>query len=106
MRAAVVHEIGGEPTVQDFPEPTGSGDVQVGRVLAAALNLIDLGIVAGTLRFRHPSPPFVAGYECVVELPDGLQYVAGPPLPYGARGGRSSQTAARTQTTDERDLGE
>jgi NADPH:quinone reductase len=85
MRAAVVHEIGGEPNVEDFPEPTSGDEAQVATVLAAALDPVDLGIVNGALGFRQPTPPFVAGYECVVELPDGRrQYVAGPPLPYGA----------------------
>lgn len=62
MRAAVVSELDGTPSVQDVGEPGGGG--AVGRVRAAGLNPIDLRRATGALGDR---PPYVAGSEAVVE---------------------------------------
>jgi NADPH:quinone reductase-like Zn-dependent oxidoreductase len=61
MRAAVIHSLGGGPTVEEFPDPAPEDDVA--EVVAAPLNPVDLIIVAGQMPFRKASPPFVAGVE-------------------------------------------
>ena len=54
-------------------------------VTAAGLNPVDPGIVAGGSPFRHPRPPFVAGYSGVGTLHSGQHvYFQGPTEPYGA----------------------
>ena len=57
----------------------------MGTLVAASLNPLDLAIVNDQLPFRRLQPPYVAGYEAVVQLGDGTRcYLAGPPAPYGA----------------------
>src|SRR4051812_6181883 len=62
MRAAVVHELGGRPRIEDVPEPEDGPVVDLG---AAGLNPMDLAIASG--RFYGPvsPPPYVAGREGV-----------------------------------------
>ena len=82
MRAAVVHTLGGEPRVEQFPDPVGK---DVAAVVAAALNPVDLIVVAGRMPFRNVAPPFVAGVEGIARLADGsMRYFSGPKLPYGS----------------------
>jgi NADPH2:quinone reductase len=84
MKAAVISEIGGAPAVGEFTEPTPSREVQVGRLLAASLNPVDLVIAADKMPQRPVEPPFVAGFEGVVALDSGAAvYIAGPPQPFG-----------------------
>jgi NADPH2:quinone reductase len=83
MRAAVIHELGGDPVVEEFRDPPAGNDRA--RVLAAALNPVDLTIASGKLPFRRPAPPFVAGLEGVAQLPDGShRYFSAPALPFGS----------------------
>lgn len=85
MKAAVIHELGSVPVLGDFTDPREKEGQRVGRLLAASLNPLDMVIVAGGMPHRPVAPPFVAGYEGVVELGSGqLAYVAGPPQPYGS----------------------
>jgi NADPH:quinone reductase-like Zn-dependent oxidoreductase len=85
MRAAVVHEYGDTPSVEEFPEPRATDGHIVVRVTAAGLNPVDPAIVAGGSPFRHPRPPFVAGYSGVGTLRSGQHvYFQGPTEPYGA----------------------
>lgn len=83
MRAAVVHDLGADPTVEEFPDPPpGEG---VAEVAAAALNPVDLAFAAGQMPFRKEIPPFVAGVEGIARLPNGTMcYFAGPKPPYGS----------------------
>ena len=84
MRAAVVRVSGGTPTLEQFADPQPSGDLSVGTLVAAALNPLDLALVNEQIPFRRFSPPYVAGYEAVVQLGDGTRcYLGGPPAPYG-----------------------
>ena len=56
----------------------------MGTLVAAALNPLDVLIVNDQLPFRRLQPPYIAGYEAVVQLGDGTRrYLAGPPAPYG-----------------------
>jgi len=50
----------------EFADPTPAGGVEVGRLLAASLNPVDLVIAAGKMPHRPVEPPFVAGFEGVV----------------------------------------
>jgi NADPH2:quinone reductase len=68
MRAAVLHEYGATPSVEEAAEPEGELVVDV---LAAGLNPIDLRIASGTLAARRPELPYVVGSEGVGRTPDG-----------------------------------
>src|SRR3954464_8708182 len=68
MRAAVLHEYGATPVVEDVGEPEGELVVDV---LAAGLNPIDLRIASGTLAARRPELPSVVGSEGIGRTPDG-----------------------------------
>ncbi len=58
--------------------------MSVGALVAAALNPVDLAIVNHQFPFRQLQPPYVAGFEAVVQLGDGTRcYLADPPAPYG-----------------------
>ena len=84
MRAAVIRRSGATPVLEQFADPEPGQGVAVGTLVAASLNPLDVVIVNGQLPFRRAQPPYVAGYEAVVELGDGTRrYVSGPPTPYG-----------------------
>lgn len=84
MQAAVIEKLGTAPRLREFPEPTAAEGITTGRLVAAALDPVDLAIAAGRMPLRTITPPFVAGYEAVVELPSGSHaYIGGPPPPYG-----------------------
>ena len=56
----------------------------MGTLVAAALNPLDIAIVNDQFPIRRLQPPYVAGYEAVVQLGDGTRcYLTGPPAPYG-----------------------
>lgn len=85
MRAAVVEAIGGEPIVEEFPDPASRE--AIAEAFAAPLNPADPAdpaIVAGQMPFRQVSPPFVAGLKGIARLADGsLRYFSGPKVPDG-----------------------
>ena len=84
MRAAVIRALGGTPILEQFPDPQPGPGLSVGTLVAAALNPLDLALVNDLIPFRRLPPPYVAGYEGVVELGDGTRrYLGGPPTPYG-----------------------
>ena len=84
MRAAVIRASGGTPTLEQFPDPQPGPSLSVGTIAAAALNPLDLALVNDLIPFRRLQPPYVAGYEGVVELSDGTRcYLEGPPAPHG-----------------------
>jgi NADPH:quinone reductase-like Zn-dependent oxidoreductase len=85
MRAAVVSQPGATPAVDQFADPQPGQGLSVGTLIAAALNPLDIAIVNGQVPVRRLQPPYVAGYEAVVQLSDGTRcYLGGPPAPYGA----------------------
>ena len=84
MRAAVVHQPGATPVLEQFADPQPGPGVSVGTLLAATLNPLDLAFVNGQFPIRPMQPPCVAGYEGVVQFADGTHwYVTAPPSPYG-----------------------
>jgi len=88
MKAAVLHEIGGVPHYQDFPDPVpGAGQVLV-RVVAVAVENVDRAIAAGehyaggAMMAELPAIPCFDG---IGTLPDGrLVGFGGLTAPYGA----------------------
>src|SRR5580698_8438397 len=84
MRAAVVHQPGATPVVEQFTDPQPGPGVPVGTLVAAALNPLDVAFVNDQFPLRRLQPPCVAGYEAVVQLADGTRwYTTAPPSPYG-----------------------
>ena len=84
MRAAVVHQPGATPALEEFTDPRPGPGVLVGSLVAAALNPLDVAFVNDKFPIRRLQPPCVAGYEAVVQLADGTRwYVTAPPSPYG-----------------------
>ena len=84
MKAAVVTEFGRSPRYTDVPAPTPVGDQLVGRVAAASVKNLDRGLVAGThYGSAALTPPFVAGIDGVVELPDGRLVFSSAVSPHG-----------------------
>ena len=84
MRAAVIRASGGPPTLEQFADPQATQGLTVGTLVAAALNPLDVALVNDQIPFRRLPPPYVAGYEGVVQLGDGTRcYLGGPPAPYG-----------------------
>src|SRR5580658_915322 len=84
MRAAVIRRSGATPALDQFADPRPGPGLSVGTLVAAALNPLDVLLVNGQIPFRLLGPPYVAGYEAVVQLGDGTRrYLAGPPAPYG-----------------------
>ena len=85
MRAAVLHELGKPPQVEEFPEPTlGEGEVLI-HVSAAALKSVDKQMAAGTHYASPHELPVVCGTDGVGRLEDGTRiFFGGPRRPYGA----------------------
>ena len=87
MRAAVIHRSGATPALEQFPDPQPGPGLSVGTLVAAALNPLDIALVNDQIPVRRLQPPYIAGYEAVVQLADGTRcYLGGPPAPYGALG--------------------
>jgi len=84
MRAAVVHQPGATPVLEQFTDPQPGPGVSVGALVATALNPLDVAFVNDQFPLRRLQPPCIAGYEAVVQLADGTRwYVTAPPSPYG-----------------------
>ena len=84
MRAAVIRRSGATPALDQFADPQPGQGLSVGTLVAATLNPLDVAIVNDQFPFRRLQPPYIAGYEAVVQLGDGTRcYLTGPPAPYG-----------------------
>jgi NADPH:quinone reductase-like Zn-dependent oxidoreductase len=84
VRAAVVRVPGGTPVLEQFADPQPGPGLSVGTLVAATLNPLDVALVNEQIPFRRLEPPYIAGYEAVVQLGDGTRcYLGGPPAPYG-----------------------
>ncbi|GAB3896165.1 hypothetical protein GCM10027612_50120 [Microbispora bryophytorum subsp. camponoti] len=88
MKAAVLHEAGGVPRYEDFPDPVAADGEVIIDVKAVAVENVDKAIAAGTHyagekyigRF-----PVIPAFDGVGALPDGtLVGFGGIRLPYGA----------------------
>jgi NADPH2:quinone reductase len=77
MRAAVIHELGATPVVEEHAEPErGEGQALV-ETGAAGVNPVDLAIGAGVFYGGHPPVPFVAGREGVGRIIEGERFAPG-----------------------------
>ncbi|MFJ9371609.1 zinc-binding alcohol dehydrogenase family protein [Nocardia sp. NPDC101769] len=88
MKAAVLHEIGGVPRYEDFPDPVaGEGEVIID-VKAVAVENVDKAIVAGTHYATGQfltELPAIPAFDGIGALPDGTLVGFGNPRPpYGA----------------------
>ncbi len=70
MRAAVIRRSGATPVLDQFADPQPGPGLAVGTLVAAALNPLDIAIVNDQIPFRRLQPPYIAGYEAVVQLGD------------------------------------
>jgi NADPH:quinone reductase-like Zn-dependent oxidoreductase len=84
MKAAVLHERGGVPRLEDFRDPDPDGPDPVLDVLVAALNPIDLSIAAGKVPAREREHPSVPGTEGVGELEGKAYYFDTAVAPFGS----------------------
>ena len=77
MRAAVIHDLGATPIVEERAEPVrGDGQALVATA-AAGVNPVDLAIGAGVFYGGHPPLPFVAGREGIGRVLEGSDFAAG-----------------------------
>ncbi|MEU7912839.1 quinone oxidoreductase family protein [Microbispora bryophytorum] len=88
MKAAVLHEAGGIPRYEDFPDPVAADGEVIIDVKAVAVENVDKAIAAGT---HYASEkyigrfPVIPAFDGVGTLPDGtLVGFGGIRLPYGA----------------------
>jgi NADPH:quinone reductase-like Zn-dependent oxidoreductase len=88
MKAAVLHEIGGIPRYEDFPDPVPGEDEVVIGVKAVAVENVDKAVAAGT---HYASQKYIAqlpaipAFDGIGALPDGTVVGFGNPRPpYGA----------------------
>jgi NADPH:quinone reductase-like Zn-dependent oxidoreductase len=90
LRAAVLHEHGGTPRVEEFPDP---GDAPHGvevRVAAAALHHLDVHKASGTFYTGPPPLPSVVGTDGVGRLEDGRRVFFDATVePYGSMAERT-----------------
>jgi NADPH:quinone reductase-like Zn-dependent oxidoreductase len=88
MKAAVLHEIGGIPRYENFPDPVAGADEVVIDVKAVAVENVDKRIAAGThyaSRRYTAQLPAIPAFDGIGALPDGtLVGFANPRRPYGA----------------------
>ncbi|BCJ30197.1 quinone oxidoreductase family protein [Actinocatenispora sera] len=88
MKAAVVHEVGGVPRYEDFPDPVPREGEVVVRVRAVAVENVDRAIVAGQhyAAARYLTElPMIPTFDGVGELADGTLVTFGDLRPpYGA----------------------
>ncbi|MEV5414531.1 zinc-binding alcohol dehydrogenase family protein [Thermopolyspora sp. NPDC052614] len=88
MKAAVLHEVGGIPRYEDFPDPVpGDGEVIID-VKAVAVENVEKAIAAGTHYAAEKyigHLPVIPAFDGIGALPDGtLVGFGNPRLPYGA----------------------
>jgi len=88
MKAAVLHEIGGIPRYEDFPDPVAGDDEVVIDVQAVAVENIDKAVAAGThyaSQLYTAQLPAIPAFDGIGALPDGtLVGFGNPRRPYGA----------------------
>ncbi|WP_327632932.1 zinc-binding alcohol dehydrogenase family protein [Kribbella sp. NBC_00482] len=88
MKAAVLHEVGGVPRYEEFPDPVPADGEVVIEVLAAAVENVDKAVAAGT---HYASAkylevlPMIPVFDGIGALADGTVVGFGNPRPpYGA----------------------
>jgi NADPH:quinone reductase-like Zn-dependent oxidoreductase len=85
MRAAVLHEHGGVPALEEFRDPAAEPGAVVLELEAAAMNPIDVRVASGQFPLERYDVPYVAGKEGVGRDADGgLHYFEYSQKPFGA----------------------
>ncbi|MEU8171679.1 zinc-binding alcohol dehydrogenase family protein [Microbispora hainanensis] len=88
MKAAVLHEAGGIPRYEDFPDPVAADGEVIIQVKAVAVENVDKAIAAGTHYASEKYVgrfPVIPAFDGVGVLPDGTLVGFGDiRLPYGA----------------------
>ena len=88
MKAAVLHELGGIPRYEDFPEPVAGDDEVVVDVKAVAVENVDKRVADGThyASAQYTAQfPMIPGFDGIGALADGTIVGFGNPRsPYGA----------------------
>ena len=88
MKAAVLHEVGGIPRYEDFPDPVPGDDEVIIDVKAVAVENVDKRIAAGTHYASQQYTarlPVIPAFDGIGALPDGTIVGFGNPRPpYGA----------------------
>jgi NADPH2:quinone reductase len=90
LRAAVLHEHGATPRVDDFDEPSAQSDCALVSVSAAGLHHLDLHKASGSFYMGPPALPSVVGTDGVGRLEDGTRvYFDESVPPYGSMAERT-----------------
>src|SRR5918997_2597215 len=85
MRAAVLHEHGGVPALEEFRDPSAEPGAVMLELEAAAMNPVDVRVASGQFALERYDVPYVAGKEGVGRGPDGqLAYFEYSRKPFGA----------------------
>jgi NADPH:quinone reductase-like Zn-dependent oxidoreductase len=88
LKAAVLHEVGGIPRYEDFPDPVPGDDEVIIDVKAVAVENVDKRIAAGTHYASQQYTarlPVIPAFDGIGALPDGTIVGFGNPRPpYGA----------------------
>jgi NADPH2:quinone reductase len=74
MRAAVLHEHGGVPALEDFRDPAAEPGAVVLELQAAAMNPIDVRVASGQFPLERYDVPYVAGKEGIGRRDDGESF--------------------------------
>lgn len=82
LRAAVIDEIGAPPRLTTLELAERQAGTTVVRVLAAALNPLEIGIAAGLVPGLRHQQPYVPGIECVGSVVESDRFAVGD-LVYG-----------------------
>ena len=90
MRAAVLHEHGGTPRVNEFPDPGDAQGCAEVRVAAAGLHHLDIYKASGSYYTGPPPLPSVVGTDGVGRLEDGRRVFFDTTVePYGSMAERT-----------------
>ena len=97
VRAAVLHEHGGSPLVEERNKPVGDGEAAV-RVSAVPLTPLDLLCAGGTSYFGPPPLPYVPGVQGVGEVVEHPTLAPGTPVWFPTEAGMSPGDGALATT--------
>jgi len=100
MKAAVLHEFGGIPRYEDFPDPVAADGEVIIEVKAVAVENVDKMVAAGThfaSKQFMPQVPAIPCFDGVGALPDGTVVGFGNTRPpYGALAEKTVVAASNT----------
>ena len=103
MRAAIVERFGEHPRITDLDEPASAPGMALIRVLAAAVNPLDVAIAAGRHYAPAPALPYVPGSEGVGTVVRSGSFPQGTRVRFESRpgGGGSGALAEVTLAAEE-----